>query len=77
MRLDKGAIIEFAVADYIPSASFGIHVSAYFDQIVDHVVFRKEKLVAAPISIFHPGTVTIFLAIVGCAFPSCRSNCYE
>ena len=62
--LNKRAIIQFAVTDHIASASFGIHVSAYLDQIVDHVVFRKEKLVAAPMSIFHPGTVTIFLAIV-------------
>jgi hypothetical protein len=64
VRLNKGAIIELAVADYIPCAPFGIHVAAVFQQIVDDVVFCKEKFVASPMSVFRPGTITIPLAIV-------------
>jgi hypothetical protein len=65
VRLNKGAIVYLTVTNYIPSAPFGIHVSAEFEQIMDHVVFRKEKFIAAPVSILHPGAVTIFSAIVG------------
>src|SRR5206468_6501186 len=65
VRLNKGAIVELAVADYIPCASFGIHVGAvFFQKIVNDVVFCKEKFVASPMSVFRPGTITILLAIV-------------
>jgi hypothetical protein len=65
VRLNKGAIVELVVAGYIPCAPFGIHVAvALFQHVVDDVVFRKEKFVAAPMSVFHPGTITIPLAIV-------------
>ena len=64
VRLNKGAIVELAVANYISCPSFGIHVPAAFKQIVDDVVFCEEKFVASPMSVFRPGTITILLAIV-------------
>ena len=66
VRLNERAVVQFTITNYVPSAPLGIHVSAVFEQIVNHVVFREEEFIAAPVRIFRPGTVTIFLAIVGC-----------
>ena len=49
VRLNKGAIVELAVADYIPCAPFGVHTTRRvgLGHVVDDVVFGKEKFVAA------------------------------
>ena len=65
MTLNKGAIVEFAITDHVASASFGIHNStSLFEQIVDDIVFGEEKFVAAPMSIFRPGTIAILLVVI-------------
>ena len=72
VRLNERAVVQFTVTDRIASAPFRVHVARVFDQIVHHVVFHKEKLVAAPVSSFHPGTVTPCFGHCRLPFPLCR-----
>src|SRR5207249_6206290 len=62
--LDNRAVIKLAITEDVASASFGVHVSTSFHHIVDYIVFYKEKFVAAPMSIFRPGTVAVLKSVV-------------
>jgi hypothetical protein len=64
VRLNKRAVVDFTVPNDIPGAPLGVHISSFFEQIMHHIVFREEEFIAAPVSIFRPGTITPFLAIV-------------